>query len=60
MTITAALQDLIRAAIVLHNAEHPGEFLDCRDDDCTELRLDLVNLVEVEITLQATKELVPA
>ena len=57
---TPALSDLIRAAIVLHDAEHPGAFLDCRDHDCTELRLDLVNLVDVEMTLSAAREAVPA
>lgn len=54
--MTAGLEQLIRLAILTHNAEHAGEFLDCPHGDCRELRLDLVQLVQEERQIERLRE----
>lgn len=50
------LQVLIGAAILAHNSSHPGEFLDCEDVDCEELRIDLLECLRTELLLAALRE----
>lgn len=53
--ISAALAELIQIAIAAHNNAHPGEFLDCREEDCEDLHMEFVNLIDVEMTLEACR-----
>lgn len=50
------LDALITAAILAHNSSHAGEFLDCADADCEELRIDLVECVRMELLLAALRD----
>ena len=50
------LDALITAAILAHNSSHAGEFLDCADGDCEELRIDLLECLRTELLLAALGE----
>lgn len=50
------LRALCTAAILAHNAAHEGEFLDCRERECEELRIDLVECVRMELLLAALRD----
>jgi hypothetical protein len=54
--VTPELRALITAAILAHNSSHPGEFLDCRDPGCEELRIDLLECLRTEMLLAALRE----
>lgn len=54
--ITKALEQLITMAILLHNDAHDGEFLQCTEHDCYELRVDLLDLAETELRLWAMRQ----
>ena len=54
--MSAELHALITAAILAHNNSHPGEFLDCADADCEELRIDLLECLRTELLLAALRE----
>lgn len=47
------LDALITAAILAHNSSHAGEFLDCADADCEELRIDLLECVRMDLLCRA-------
>lgn len=50
------LEALITAAILAHNSSHDGEFLDCEDVDCEELRIDLLECLRTELLLAALRD----
>lgn len=50
------LDALITAAILAHNSSHAGEFLDCADADCEELRIDLLECLRMELLLAALRD----
>lgn len=50
------LDALITAAILAHNSSHAGEFLDCADADCEELRIDLLECLRTELLLTVLRE----
>lgn len=50
------LRALCTAAILAHNTAHEGEFLDCADADCEELRIDLLECVRMELLLAALRD----
>jgi hypothetical protein len=54
--VNPELHALITAAILAHNSSHPGEFLDCVDTGCEELRIDLLECVRTELLLAALRE----
>jgi len=54
--VTPELHALITAAILAHNSSHPGEFLDCADAGCEELRIDLLECLRTQLLLTALRE----
>ena len=50
------LHALITIAIVCHNNSHPGEFMDCVDTGCEELRIDLLECLRTELLLAALRK----
>ena len=52
MKVPKDLADMITGAILAHGLVHEGEFMQCEDEDCTEIRLDLMALIDLEATLQ--------
>ena len=56
--MSASLEHLITLAIVSHNNVHDGEFLECHDEGCEEIRIDLMALIGMERDLDAIQEAV--
>lgn len=54
--ISAALRELIQAAVVAHVVAHDGSYLRCRDRECEELRIDLMGLIEIERDVDRLRE----
>ena len=51
MKVPKDLADMITGAILAHGLAHEGEFLQCKDEDCTEIQLDLMALIDLEAAL---------
>lgn len=54
--INSAVRDMIQAALVAHLLTHDGDYMRCPDRHCTELRIDLIGLIELDHDVDRLRE----